>query len=697
MNNATNIFDAFRALGITPPNNFIKDGEIHRFSTKENVGDKSGWYIFRSGQFESCTFGCWRSGVQTTWHEKGAKNISHQDLKIMQDKIKKNQALFVIEAAKKHSEARQKATQLWAEATFDGVNNNGYLFKKGVKPFGVKVLNDTLVIPLTDGNNLTSLQFVKADGEKKFLSGGQVKGCYFKIGEQKEVVFVCEGYATGASIHEATNECVFVAFNAKNIIEVSKKIRASFPYLKIVIAADDDLNKVGIKSATEAASLTNATVKIPIFGETRPIDATDFNDLHKQLGLKEVKFQLDFEHSNPPNSSAQMADLMSNSEEKLQPSVNLVCAADVMVEPISWIWEGWLARGKLHILAGMAGTGKTTISMALAATVSRGDFLPGGTKSEKGSVLIWTGEDSRSDTLLPRLIAAGADLKKIHFVDDIIINSERRAFDPAIDMLSLLNKAKCISDLSLLIIDPIVNAVSGDSHKNGEVRRALQPVVEFGEKLNCAVLGITHFSKGGQGKNPLERVTGSLAFGALARIVLVAAKVGLGNEDRRVFCRAKSNIGSDSGGFEYNLKQIEVAPSVISSCAQWGQHLEGSALALLGEGDGREKGVENKTALEDAIEFLKQILKDGELSQKQIQHEAVGSGHAWRTVERAKKELKISSKKSILDSSWYWKLSNNNEDDVGVRQDRHINNVAVLAESIKSYGAASQISNYEEF
>ena len=105
------------------------------------------------------------------------------------------------------------------------------------------------------------------------------------------------------------------------------------------------------------------------------------------------------------------------------------------------------------------------------------------------------------------IYTAGADLSKLHFVGDTTANYELRAFDPATDMQSLMIKAATIPDLALLIIDPIVNAVAGDSHKNGEVRRALQPVVDFGEKLNCAVLGITHFSKGGQGKEPLERVT----------------------------------------------------------------------------------------------------------------------------------------------------------------------------------------------
>jgi putative DNA primase/helicase len=278
-------------------------------------------------------------------------------------------------------------------------------------------------------------------------------------------------------------------------------------------------------------------------------------------------------------------------------------------------------------------------------------------------------------------MAAGADLNKVHFIGDTLTaDYESRSFDPAIDMQALMNKAAMIDDLALLIIDPIVNAVAGDSHKNGEVRRALQPVVDFGEKLNCAVLGITHFSKGGQGRDPLERVTGSLAFGALARIVLATAKIDDGENTRRIFCRAKSNIGKDDGGYEYELVQKEVQPEIFSSYADWGGAIEGSARELLAEPDNRETGENGNSAIDDAKDFLCELLADGELSQKQIQDDAKGASHSWRTVERAKKELNIRSSKSKLDNRWYWRLEINPAKDDQDRQGSHINKVAVLAD-----------------
>src|SRR5205807_366348 len=157
---------------------------------------------------------------------------------------------------------------------------------------------------------------------------------------------------------------------------------------------------------------------------------------------------------------------------------------DIKMEPISWLWNEWLAAGKLHILAGRAGTGKTTVALALAATITRGSIWPDGTRySNPGNVLMWSGEDDAADTLVPRLVAMGADLSRIHFVGDVKEPHGRRPFDPARDMPALIAKARAVGDVRLLIVDPVVTAVAGDSHRNAEVRRDLAPLVRFGQKL----------------------------------------------------------------------------------------------------------------------------------------------------------------------------------------------------------------------
>lgn len=335
-------------------------------------------------------------------------------------------------------------------------------------------------------------------------------------------------------------------------------------------------------------------------------------------------------------------------------------ASDITPEPIRWLWPGWLARGKLHVLAGAPGTGKTTLAGALAAIVTAGGRWPDGNRAPIGNVVIWSGEDDPKDTLVPRLIAAGADRQRVYFVDDVgSAEGGSRPFDPARDVELLEDRIKQVGGAALVIVDPVVNAVAGDSHKNGEVRRALAPLVALGQQHDAAVLGISHFSKGTAGREPLERVTGSLAFGALARIVLVAAKAKPeenGRAPQRLLARAKSNIGQDDGGFAYeiNFGQLPGHPGVETSWVLWGDPVDGSARELLAEVEPSDD--DTGSAVDDAANFLGDLLKNGPLPQKDIKKAATAEGHAWATVRRAKDRLGIRAGKKGMHDGWRWAL-----------------------------------------
>lgn len=197
--------------------------------------------------------------------------------------------------------------------------------------------------------------------------------------------------------------------------------------------------------------------------------------------------------------------------------VILMRGSEVMPEPVKWLWYGWLAEGKLHLIAGQAGTGKTTVALHLAAIITSGGNWPDGTTAECGDVVIWSAEDDIEDTIAPRMISAGAVMDRVHFVRGKRERKSTCAFDLARDMPALNLAVTKIQQPKLIIVDPIVSAVLGDSHKNAEVRRGLQPLVDMAADHRCALLGITHFTKGTSALDPVERVTGSLAFGALAR------------------------------------------------------------------------------------------------------------------------------------------------------------------------------------
>lgn len=352
-------------------------------------------------------------------------------------------------------------------------------------------------------------------------------------------------------------------------------------------------------------------------------------------------------------------------------TVELIDGASIKPEAVNWMWNGYLARGKLHVLAGAPGTGKTMIALALAATVSTGGRWPDGTRCEPGNVLIWSAEDDIADTLAPRLIAMGANMHKISFVGDKSTMEGREPFDPARDMPMLLRTVADASEIKLLIVDPIVSAVAGDSHKNAEVRRGLQPLVDVGQKLGAAVLGISHFSKGTAGREVTERVTGSLAFGALARVVLAAAKRSEDDGGGRILARAKSNIGPDGGGFAYDLAPgtIEAHPDIAVHVLQWGSAIEGSARDLLASVEDAGD-TEGRSATEEAQGWLIELLTAGPMKAADAQKEARQAGIADKPLRTARERLRIKPYRREFSGGWWWSLPT--AQDAQIPQDAHV-------------------------
>ncbi len=334
--------------------------------------------------------------------------------------------------------------------------------------------------------------------------------------------------------------------------------------------------------------------------------------------------------------------------------VALARMAEVSEEPITWLWSSFLPLGKLTLLAGAGGTGKSTLAFSMASIVSTGAHWPDNTRCNvAGNVLIWSSEDDAADVIKPRLLAMNADVNRIGMIQATKTEAgDEMRFDPARDMDSLKEAANAIGGVSLLIIDPIVSAVSGDMHKANDVRRSLQAIVDFAAEMNCAVVGITHFAKSTTGRNPAERVIGSQAFAAFARMVLVAAKDE--DTDNRVFTRAKSNISIDDGGFNYTIQEVTLPSGIKTTRILWGVPIDGSARNILATVEKSDSPDDKRPALKEAKQFLHEELKNGARMANELIALAKSIGISEITLKRAKVQLGIEAKSSGYQGAWMW-------------------------------------------
>ena len=232
---------------------------------------------------------CFRCGfveVRHTEHE-----LTHAERQALNRRMAALRRDHDAEQRQRQAEAAAAAVVRWAAAV--PAQAHPYLTRKGVQAHGIRIeTQHTLLVPLRDTTGTVhSLQAIAPDGTKRFMPGGKVKACYHSIGKPTGRLVVCEGYATGATLHEQTGSAVAVAFNSGNLLPVAQALRAKFPDITLVVAADDDWKTVGnpgLTAASEAARAVGGLLAVPNFGDMpRGEKDSDFNDLHRLAGMLE--------------------------------------------------------------------------------------------------------------------------------------------------------------------------------------------------------------------------------------------------------------------------------------------------------------------------------------------------------------------------------------------------------------------------
>jgi len=275
------IREAMISHGITPPDQIYLDAKIHRFGKKDSC-----WYVFFNDGIAAGSYGDWRENSSYDWCSKKTNKITPEQQAEFRARMEFARAEREKEKLILQHEAKLLANKIWESSQI--ASDHAYLTRKMIKGCGARISRDNLVIPLyNESGEICTLQFIDPDGNKKFLSNGQVKDCYFRIGKPNGNVCIAEGFATAATIHEATGYAVIVAFNAGKLEACAKFVRARMPKSNIIICADFD--KVGIEKATLAADAVNGVMIYPDFGDNKPDGATDFNDLFILQGIDVVR------------------------------------------------------------------------------------------------------------------------------------------------------------------------------------------------------------------------------------------------------------------------------------------------------------------------------------------------------------------------------------------------------------------------
>ena len=484
----------------------IADGEIHRvphISSKKGAVD--GWYILHlSGKIPVGVCGCWKEPTfESKWMADIGRNMSFSE-RLEHDKL-------IAEIRAKREADRIASQQVAAEKAEDEVStyadasaDHPYLVRKRIEPHGIKIDRaGRLVVPVIDQEGeILSYQTIDADGNKRFLKGGKIEGGFYELRGNRKVIFIGEGFATCASIHQATGFTTLVAFDCGNLAKVAKSAKEMFLGSRIVICADNDQfteGNPGLSKGKAAAGLVFGEIAYPIFNESELASKpTDFNDLHTLQGIEAVKEQI---------------------ERVALPAIDKLAfefsrADSLELTEIKWVVDDYIEADSLAQVFGDPGGGKSFVAIDLACCVATGKPWHGH-DVKQGSVFYIAGEGHNG--LARRLKAwqigngttlANVPLYKSHRAAQLYDATEAAVVAEAIKQLSA--EANCIP--SMIVIDTLARNHGGDENSTQDMNAFIQHLdVYLRQPWKCCVMVVHH-----SGVADKDRSRGSTALkGAL--------------------------------------------------------------------------------------------------------------------------------------------------------------------------------------
>lgn len=481
--------DAMINAGIEPPDQILFDGKIHRFRSgtngKHKAGDKTGWYVAFGEGVPAGRFGCWRADIEMSFRADVGRQISAAEEMALARQMAEARKLREAEQKKKQEAANISIESIW-QTCGSASECHPYLERKGVKPHGSRVTGDgRLIVPLYDEHGeLASLQYIDNEGGKLYHSGASTKGLSWLIGEaaQDSSIYIAEGFATAATIHEATGKPCYAAYSASNLPLVAKMLRERYGQQQdIIVVADNDEGGIGQKYADQASAKYSVRVIMP------PIqgDANDYAQAGHDI-LELLIPQTDTDWLIPADEFCQ------------QPS------------PISWLIKGWLQRDALIMIHGPSGGGKTFCVLDMCLRMASGIEQWADNRVTKGNVVYLAGEGhhglksriagwkahNQVDQLSMWLSKGGCDL------------NTAEGYHKTVDSLRMLPERP-----DVIIVDTLHRFLLGDENSAQDAKTMLDACNALMSEFCCSVVLVHHTGVSGEAQH---RARGSSAWkGAL--------------------------------------------------------------------------------------------------------------------------------------------------------------------------------------
>jgi putative DNA primase/helicase len=516
--------DAIQRAGINPPPTIIADGKLHRFPTNGKRDDDSGWYVLHDDGVPAGAYGDWRTGIEQKWRADIGRKLTFTEAEELKRKADAAHRGREAEEAQQLARIAAEAQAIW-NAAGPAPEDHPYLVAKGIKPHGARLYvgnlvlagvpcYGALVLQMRDiSGNVQGIEFITPDGTKRFL--GSWRGAFFAIPSAKKrdltSVIVVEGFATGASVAEATGETVLAAFCADNLRNVALAVQSKRAAVPITIGADDDYHTAGNPGATQAiraARAVGGVLAIPDFGADRPDGATDFNDLARRCGAGAVERAI--------------ANARAPDEESPQPDALNATASDsgvrvlTLAEIVSYefpereaILKPWLLTQSLSMIHAWRGIGKTHIALGIAyAVATGGKFLTW--EAEQPWRVLYVDGEMPGAALKARLVAL-IDTDERDFDPSYlrIITPDAQGDAPMPDLATAEGQAAveaAAADADLVILDNISTLYRDAGPENdAESWRVAQGWALRMRRAGKAVLFIHHSGKGGAQRGSSKR------------------------------------------------------------------------------------------------------------------------------------------------------------------------------------------------